>query len=107
MYPILHPGSLVLIEERARIAAGGWRNEHDRPIYFFELRDGYACGWCDLTDGRLIIQPHPASQQKPRVFAHPGEVDLIGRVAGVAMLLGAGEPVRLPALSARTASPGR
>src|SRR5205807_7140881 len=39
MYPILHPGCLVVIDEsRRRIAAGGWINEFDRPIYFLEER---------------------------------------------------------------------
>ncbi|MGD0499690.1 MAG: helix-turn-helix transcriptional regulator [Bryobacteraceae bacterium] len=87
MYPVLHPGSLVLIDDRARIASGGWINEFDRPIYFFESRDGYLCGWCDLSSATLVIQPHPASQQKPLVFRYPQEIELVGQVAGVAMLL--------------------
>jgi len=88
MYPVLHPGSLLVIDERARIATGGWTNEYDRPIYFFERRDGYLCGWCDLSGNRLVIQPHPASHQKPSVFQYPAEIDLVGQVTGVAMLLG-------------------
>ncbi len=87
MYPVLHPGSLVLVDERARIAPGGWTNEYDRPIYFFERRDGYCCGWCDLAGDRLVILPHPASHQKPSVFRYPAEIDLIGQVTGVAMIL--------------------
>jgi transcriptional regulator with XRE-family HTH domain len=87
MYPILHPGSLVLIDDRARISSGGWTNESDRPIYFFERRGGYLCGWCDLTDDQLVVMPHPSSQRKPSVFRYPAEIDLIGQVAGVAMLL--------------------
>ena len=88
MYPILQPGSLVLIDENKRkIAVDGWSNEFDRPIYFLELRDGYACGWCSLADDRLMIQPHPASHSKVRVHAYPGDVDVVGQVIGVAMLL--------------------
>ncbi len=87
MYPVLHPGSLVVIDDRARIVSGGWTSEYDRPIYFFERRDGYCCGWCDLSGDRLVLLPHPASQQKPSVFQYPAEIDLVGQVTGVAMLL--------------------
>jgi transcriptional regulator with XRE-family HTH domain len=90
MQPVLQPGSLVLIDERARIASGGWTNEYDRPIYFLERRDGYLCGWCDLAGDRLVVLPHPASQQKPSVYRYPAEIDLVGQVIGVAMLLDSG-----------------
>ena len=88
MYPILQPGSLVLLDERKRkIASEGWTNEFERPIYFLERREGYECGWCTLADGRLLVQPHPASPAKVRVYGYPGDVDVIGQVVGVAMLL--------------------
>ncbi|MGO9009789.1 MAG: hypothetical protein ACLQPN_06780 [Bryobacteraceae bacterium] len=88
MYPILHPGSVVAIDDRRRkIQSGGWSDEQERPIYFLESREGYLCGWCTLAGGRLIVQPHPASQRPPVVFEYPREVDVIGRVVGVAMLL--------------------
>jgi len=87
MHPVLHPGSLVLIDEgRRRIAAAGWTNELDRPIYFLEHRGGYLCGWCLPDEGSLIVQPHPSSNAKPAVFA-TGEIDVLGQVTGVAMLL--------------------
>jgi transcriptional regulator with XRE-family HTH domain len=84
MYPILHPGSLVIIDDRARIAAAEWTNESERPIYFFEHRSGYVCGWCDLTGERLVVLPHPSSHQKPAVFRYPMEIDLVGQVVGAA-----------------------
>ncbi|SPF55086.1 conserved hypothetical protein [Candidatus Sulfopaludibacter sp. SbA4] len=88
MYPILHPGSLVLIDEnRRKIASAGWTNEFDRPIYFLEHREGNVCGWCTLDGGRLLIQPHPGSQQAAYSFAWPAEIDVIGQVTGVAMSL--------------------
>lgn len=88
MYPVLHPGSLILLDEnRRKIASGGWTNELDRPIYFLEHRQGYVCGWCSLTDGRILVQPHPASQTKAQVYSFPGEIDVIGQVVGVATLL--------------------
>jgi len=87
MYPVLHPGSLVLIDDRRRrIANSGWSSEIDRPIYFLEHREGYRCGWCSSGDGKLIYQPHPASHQQPEVFAS-GTIDVVGQVTGVAMLM--------------------
>lgn len=88
MFPLLRPGSLVLIDEgRRKIARGGWNNEFDRPIYFFEYRQGFACGWCSLEADRLTIQPHPASEKQPLTFRFPDEIDVLGQVTGVAMLL--------------------
>jgi hypothetical protein len=102
MYPVLHPGSLVLIDERRRrIATSGWTSEMDRPIYFLEHRAGYRCGWCSSTPGRLIYQPHPASQQPAELF-DLAEIDVIGQVTGVAMLL-EGER-RRPARNAEAAT---
>ena len=94
MYPILHPGSLVLIDQnRRKIAAADWASERDRPIYFFEHREGYICAWCSASGNRLIIQPHPASHQPPAIY-EPGELDVVGQVTGVAMLLESGRSRR-------------
>ena len=91
MYPLLAPGSLVLIDEtRRKISNSGWSNEFERPIYFLEHRDGYSCGWCTLSDGQLVVQPHPASMCSPAVYAYPSEADVIGQVVGVAMRLDPG-----------------
>ena len=88
MYPILQPGSLVAIDEsRRKIASSGWTTEFDRPIYFLEHRGGWVCGWCVLSDDRLLVLPHPASHRAPLMFEYPNEIDVIGQVAGVAMLL--------------------
>ncbi len=88
MYPLLQPGSLVVIDETKRkIADQSWGNEFERPIYFFEHRKGYACCWCNLTDAHLVLQPHPASQCNPEIYAYPDEIDVIGQVTGVAMRL--------------------
>lgn len=88
MYPVLHPGTVVAIDDgRRKIVRGGWTNEYDRPIYFFELRDGFRCGWCTLEGGRLILQPHPASCQRAEVFDWPRDIEVVGQVVGAAMLL--------------------
>jgi transcriptional regulator with XRE-family HTH domain len=87
MYPVLRPGSLVLIDDsRRRIATDGWTSEMDRPIYFLEHRGGYRCGWCTTYDNQILVQPHPSSHRKPDWY-QVGEIDVIGQVTGVAMLL--------------------
>jgi len=91
MYPLLQPGSLVLIDEtRRKVVNSGWVNEFERPIYFLEHRQGYACGWCSLSDNRVVLQPHPASNCEPQVYQFPSEIDVIGQVIGIAMRLDQG-----------------
>jgi transcriptional regulator with XRE-family HTH domain len=105
MYPLLRPGSLVLIDDRARIASSGWAHEYDRPIYFLEHRDGYICGWCDLQGERLVVLPHPASGAKPSVFRYGSEVDMVGQVIGAATLFIPPERQRGTQSSAVAAAP--
>lgn len=93
MYPLIAPGSLVVIDDtRRRIATSGWTGEFDRPIYFLEHREGYVCGWCTLKEGQLIVQPHPASLGEPEAYAYPLEIEVIGQVTQVAMTLGLANP---------------
>ncbi len=92
MYPLLQPGSLVVIDEtRRKIIDVGWGNEFERPIYFLEHRNGYACCWCNITSNHLVLQPHPASLCNTEIFSFPDEVDVIGQVTGVAMRLDQGK----------------
>lgn len=86
MYPIIPPGSLVVIDEtRRRIVEGVWSSEFDRPIYFLEHRQGFICGWCTLRGERLVVHPHPASGCEAEFYAYPAEIDVIGQVTEVAM----------------------
>jgi len=88
MYPLIQPGALITIDDsRRKIVNSGWSNEFERPIYFLEHRSGYACGWCTVSDDSLVLQPHPASLCPPQVFKYPQDIDIIGQVTGVAMLL--------------------
>lgn len=91
MYPILRPGSLLLLEEVRKIAIGGWKTEWERPIYFLMARDSYLVGWCSVDKDRLVVLPHHSSNLPPRVFLYPGEVDVLGVVKGVAMLMDQGD----------------
>lgn len=88
MHPILQPGTLILIDETRRKAIPtGWTGEYERPIYFFEHRNGFACAWCNLVEKQMYLIPHPASQCDPEVYSYPEEIDIIGQVVGVAMRL--------------------
>jgi transcriptional regulator with XRE-family HTH domain len=81
MSPLIRPGSFVLIDtSQNRPKTKTWRNEYERPIYFVELRNAYACGWCEVNHRSLLIIPHPLSPVSVRQFAHPEEAEIIGRV---------------------------
>lgn len=103
MYPLLRPGSFVQVDTQMRRSqAVDWRTEFDRPIYFLELRDCYACGWCEVRGSQITLIPHPLSACTTRQFAYPDEAEIVGQVTAVAMRLVAdheatpGAPPRLP-----------
>jgi hypothetical protein len=86
LFPVILPGSFLQIDpNETKIKTGIWRHELERPIYFIDLRNRYACGWCELKDGQLSLVPHITSPQAIRRFSYPHEAEIIGRVTGVAM----------------------
>jgi transcriptional regulator with XRE-family HTH domain len=88
LYPLIRPGSFVEINPREnRVGATPWTSEHDRPIYFVELRDNYTCSWCQLDGRQLSIVPHPISRLQVRTYRYPDEAEIVGRVTAVAMRL--------------------
>jgi len=96
LYPLLKPGSFVQIDPRIRkIQALRWRTEFDRPIYFVELRDSYACSWCEMQDGHLLLLPHPLSPRSVRRVAYGTDAEIVGQVCAVAMRL-TDAPARAP-----------
>ena len=99
LYPMIRPGAFVQIDDLdTKIDPDPGENEFERPIYFFQLREGYAYGWCRLDGNVLSIMPHPLSRVQSRQFIHPDDIDVVGRVVAVAMPLRR-KPVRssLPA----------
>lgn len=83
MYPMIRPGALLTIDTRQnKLSAVAWSNEYERPIFFIELRDAYACGWCELQGNQLLIIPHPSSSASVRRFIYPREAEIVGRVVG-------------------------
>jgi len=88
MYPILRPGSIVQIDaSQQKISPVKWQNEHERPIYFIELRGEYICSWCEIREGHLLAVPYPNSKCEIRRFVYPRDAEIVGRVTGVAMRL--------------------
>ena len=57
--PLIRPGAFVQIDpHQNKVIKGVWPSEHDRPVYFVELRDDrYACSWCDHEGSRLLLGP--------------------------------------------------
>ncbi len=92
MMPLLRPGSIVLVDVSIRkIDDGNWTTEHDRPMYFVEVRKGYRCGWFHQDGSRLVMQPHPLSHCLPEAWRIHEEAEVVGRVSGmVTRLNGAG-----------------
>jgi transcriptional regulator with XRE-family HTH domain len=83
MYPMIRPGSLLKIDTRVEsVLTLAWQNEYERPIYFIELRDAYACGWCELQGNQLLVIPHHSSPGGIRQFTYPREAEIVGRVVG-------------------------
>jgi transcriptional regulator with XRE-family HTH domain len=96
MYPLIQPGSLVLVDEKDRqVLKGGWSTGFDRPVYFVEHRNGYECSWCRLEGNNLVLEPYSASEFEAKHFRYPEEMDIVGRVTGVAMRLETPKPRRL------------
>jgi hypothetical protein len=91
MYPLLRPGSIVQIDEnQTKPSQVKWKNEHDRPIYFIELRGEFICSWCEIGEGTLLAVPYPSPKSEIRRFAHPREAEVVGRVTSVAAMQLAG-----------------
>jgi transcriptional regulator with XRE-family HTH domain len=101
MAPLIPPGSFVQIDARqTRVKKGPkhrspGQSQFRRPIYFVDIRDGYACGWCQIEDGILTLVPHPDSPEKIQTFRHPAEAEIVGRVTGIAMRIAGGRLVTL------------
>ena len=81
MYPLIRPGSLVRIDTRQnKLQFVTRHNEYQRPIYFVELRNAYACGWCELQSNELLIVPHHSSPGRIRRFTYTKDAEIVGRV---------------------------
>jgi transcriptional regulator with XRE-family HTH domain len=84
MVPILRPGSIVLVDtSKNNVEDGYWTTEHDRPMYFVDVRAGYRCGWFHQDGGRLVMHPHPQSHCPPEAWRTPEEAEIVGQLQGL------------------------
>ena len=107
LYPLIRPGSFVEIDARQnKVRPGSWQNEFDRPIYFVELRNGYACSWCELDGNQLILVPCPQSRAQIRHVRYPTDGDVVGRVTAVTMRIAElrEDPTKQPRAGGNSAS---
>ena len=76
--------AFVRIDSRQRrIPTVHWHSDHDRPIFFVELRENYVCTWCEMLDGRLILVPSQQSKRRAQQVRYPAEATIVGRVTGI------------------------
>jgi len=88
--PLIRPGSFVQIDSSQRkIESSGWSGIFERPVYFVELREEYACSWCEEREGSLLLLPFPESRTRVREVRYPSQAEIIGRVTAVTMRIAA------------------
>ncbi|MGC1157214.1 MAG: hypothetical protein WA891_05450, partial [Acidobacteriaceae bacterium] len=68
-----------------KIESSGWSGIFERPVYFVELREEYACSWCEEKEGSLLLLPFPESKTRVREVRYPSQAGIIGRVTAVTM----------------------
>ncbi|MBV9075450.1 MAG: helix-turn-helix transcriptional regulator [Acidobacteria bacterium] len=92
LYPMILPGSFLQVDPHlTEIETGPWTSDFERPIYFLETRDSYLCGWCALLSSKEIqVQAHPLSGLPARNYKRPAEIEVVGRVVGIATKLKTG-----------------
>ena len=81
-----YPEAFVRIDPRQnKVPVLNWHGDHDRPIFFVELRERYVCSWCEMHDGRLILILSHESKCRAQHVRYPAEATIVGRVTGVTM----------------------
>jgi len=85
MVPLLMPGAIVVIDPRVRSLSPSVARSRGllRPLYFLQLRNRFACCWCEMTGSRqLITYSDPASPTVDDIFRSE-DVTILGRVVAV------------------------
>ena len=91
LHPFVRPGSFVEIDSRQKgIPPVTWHSDHDRPVFFVELREKYLCTWCERHGNKLILIPSPESGGHAQQVQYPGDATIVGRVTAVAMRIARG-----------------
>jgi hypothetical protein len=91
LYPMIRPGAIITVDTHQRAIASPkeWTNEFDRPIYLLYTRNGYVCGWCQLTEHgtRLNVVSHVMAKLDVLPLLYGKDVEVVGRVVAVSMSL--------------------
>jgi transcriptional regulator with XRE-family HTH domain len=91
LYPMIRPGAIITVDTHQRAIASHkeWTSEFDRPIYLLYMRNGYVCGWCQLTENgtRLNVVSHVMAKLDILPLAYGKDVEVVGRVTAVSMSL--------------------
>ena len=91
LYPMIRPGAIITVDTHQRAIASPkeWTNEFDRPIYLLYTRNGYVCGWCQLTEHgtRLNVVSHVMAKLDVLPLLYGKDVEVVGRVVAVSMNL--------------------
>ncbi len=89
--PMIRPGAIITVDTHQRAIASPkeWTNEFDRPIYLLYTRNGYVCGWCQLTEHgtRLNVVSHVMAKLDVLPLTYGKDVEVVGRVVAVSMSL--------------------
>jgi hypothetical protein len=85
--PLIRPGSLVLLDESAKQPNTQNHRElqdWERPMYALQHNTDILCGYLDNDGTHISLVPHPEAGSLPRVSFLKHQVQLLGRVIGVA-----------------------
>jgi transcriptional regulator with XRE-family HTH domain len=91
LHPFVRPGSFVEIDPRKkRVGPPKWHNDHERPVFFVELREKYVCTWLERHGNNLILVPSPESGGHVQPVRYPGEATIVGQVTVITMRIAGG-----------------
>jgi hypothetical protein len=85
IHPFLANADFVAVNRRIKSPIrSAFGTLWEQPLYLILLRDGgYLCGCCNLTEGVLTMQPHPAGRSISRQFRLGIDAEVIGQVTAV------------------------
>ncbi len=88
---LMPDGSFVEIDPRKkRVGPPKWHNDHERPVFFVELREKYVCTWLERHGNSLILVPSPESGGHAQPVRYPGEATIVGQVTVITMRIAGG-----------------
>ncbi len=86
LIPLLRSGSVVVVDDQDVSPPRDGAMEHEgwnRPIYVLRHGGEAFCGYLELTETHLVLQPHPLAGV-PRLLLPRIRAQIIGRVIAVA-----------------------